>query len=259
VNWKRWGIILAILGLLWLWQQWPDGKLHVVFCDVGQGDASLIVLGSFQALIDTGPSEQKLFACLGKEMPFWDRRIDLVFISHPQADHNGALKGLVSRYKVGKIIEKAIDNDVYRYKDLYFDILFGGGLGVQTEGNSGSDENEDSMVVFLKYLDFSALFTADIGEMTELALLDAGVLRKTSVLKVPHHGSKFSSSISFLTKLRPTVAVISVGAKNSYGHPNGDTLMRLDQVMAKVFRTDTMGTVEVRSDGLGLEVFQNTY
>lgn len=224
----------------------------MVFCDVGQGDASLIVLGSFQALIDTGPSEQKLFACLGKEMPFWDRQIDLVFISHPQVDHNGALKGLLSRYKVGKIIEKAIDNDVYRYKDLYFDVLLGGGLG---DGN----ENEDSIVVFLQYFDFSALFTADIGEKTELALLTAGVLRKTSVLKVPHHGSKFSSSIAFLERLRPAVAVISVGAKNSYGHPNGDTLMRLDQVGAGIFRTDTMGSVEIKSDGKGLEVFKNIY
>lgn len=247
---------MAILGLVWLWQQWPDGKLRVVFCDVGQGDASLIVLGSFQALIDTGPNEQKLFACLGEKMPFWDRQIDLVFISHPQADHNGALKELVSRYKVGKVIEKAIDNDVYRYKDLYFDILLGGGLGAQTEGNGDGNENEDSMVVFLQYGDFSALFTADIGEKTELALLAKGVLRKTSVLKVPHHGSKYSSSISFLEKLRPEVAVISVGGKNSYGHPNGDTLMRLDRVRAKVFRTDTMGSVEIKSDGKGLEVFK---
>ena len=240
---------MAILGLLWLWQQWPDGRLRVVFCDVGQGDASLIVLGSFQALIDTGPSEQKLFACLGKEMPFWDRQIDLVFISHPQADHNGALKGLVSRYKVGKVIEKAIDKDIYRYKDLYFDVLLGGGLG-------GSNENEDSMVVFLRYGDFSALFTADIGEKTELALLAKGVLRKTSVLKVPHHGSKFSSSIAFLEKLRPAVAVISVGAKNSYGHPNGDTLMRLDQVRTRVLRTDKQGTIEVKSDGNSITVFR---
>lgn len=252
MNWKRWGIILSLLGLVWLWQQWPDGKLRVVFCDVGQGDASLVILGSFQALIDTGPSEAKLFTCLGREMPFWDRRIDLVFISHPQADHNGALKGLVKRYQVGKVIEKAMDKDVYRYGELYFDILLGGSKGE-------SSENEDSMVLILRYHDFSTLFTADIGEPTELALIESGVLRKTSVLKVPHHGSKFSSSISFLSALRPTLAVISVGAKNSYGHPAGDTLMRLDQVKAKVLRTDQVGTVEVKTDGKGLEVFQNIH
>lgn len=221
-----------------------------MFCDVGQGDASLIVLGSFQALVDTGPSEQKLFTCLGREMPFWDRQIDLVFISHPQTDHNGALKGLMSRYKIGKVIEMAMDKDVYRYGDLYFDILLGGSLG-------GSDENEDSMVIFLRYFNFSTLFTADIGEPTELALLGVGVLRKTNVLKVPHHGSKFSSSVSFLSKLRPEVAVISVGEKNRYGHPADATLIRLEQVGARVFRTDKMGSVEIVSDGKTLEVFTN--
>lgn len=234
-----------------MWQQWPDGKLKVVFCDVGQGDAALVVLGSFQALIDTGPSEQKLFSCLGKEIPFWDRQIDLVFISHPQTDHNGALKGLLSRYKVGKIVEKASENDVYRYKDLYFDILNEGRNTTEGSGN----ENEDSMVVFLMYFDFSVLFTADIGSETELALLDKGVLKNTSVLKVPHHGSKFSSSSLFLERLRPTVAVVSVGAKNNYGHPNGDTLMRLEQVKAKIFRTDLLGNIEVIFDAGKLKVF----
>ncbi|NTW99820.1 MAG: cyclic nucleotide-binding domain-containing protein [Geobacteraceae bacterium] len=86
-------------------------------------------------------------------------------------------------------------------------------------------------------------------EEAELALLGSGVLNKTDVLKVPHHGSKYSSTISFLEKLRPMVAVVSVGAKNSYGHPNGDTLMRLDMAGAEIFRTDQMGSVEIRSDG----------
>lgn len=258
MNWKRGVVIIILLSLLWLWQQWPDGKLKVVFCDVGQGDAALVVLGSFQALVDTGPSEVKLFDCLGKEMPFWDREIDLVFISHPQVDHNGALKGLRTRYRIGKVVEVAGENDVYRYGDLYFDILKGGQkeelVGVR-ETVDGKSENEEAMVLYMKYLDFTVLFTADIGEETELALLDAGVLKKTSVLKVPHHGSKFSSSISFLEKVRPVVAVVSVGVKNRYGHPNDDTLMRLEQVKAKVFRTDWAGSVEVVFDGSGMKVF----
>lgn len=248
-------MIITILCLSWLWQQWPDEKLRLVFCDVGQGDASLVILGSFQALIDTGPSEQKLYSCLGKEVPFWDREMELVFISHPQSDHNGALKGLKNRFKIGKVIENADDNDIYRYKDLYFDILLGGQANSDLEENSGSDENEDSMVVGLRYFDFTALFTADIGEKTELALLESGVLKKTSVLKVPHHGSKFSSSISFLEKLRPVLAVISVGAKNSYGHPAGDTLMRLEQVRTNILRTDLAGEVEVVTDGENIKVF----
>lgn len=257
MNWKRWGVIIVLLSLLWLWQQWPDGKLRVVFCDVGQGDAALVVLGSFQALVDTGPSEQKLFECLGNEIPFWDRDIDLVFISHPQADHNGALKGLKVKYQIGKVVEIARDNDIYRYKDLYFDILMGGKNETFTQSESGSEksENEEAQVILLKYFNFSVLFTADIGEKTELALMDTGVLKKLSVLKVPHHGSKFSSSISFLEKLRPMLAVVSVGAKNRYGHPHEDTLMRLEQVKSKIFRTDLSGSVEVVFDGSSTEVF----
>ena len=141
-------MIVVLLGLIWLWQQWPDTKLHVIFCDVGQGDATLVVLGSFQALIDTGPSEEKLFTCLGKHMPFWDREINLVFISHPQADHNGALKGLGTRYKIDKVVEKAMNKDIYRYGELYFDILNNVGVTTENVTLSGSEENEDSMVVF---------------------------------------------------------------------------------------------------------------
>ena len=242
---------MGFLCLLWVWQQWPDGKLRVVFCDVGQGDAALVVWGSFQALVDTGPSEEKLFSCLAEEMPFWDRSINLVFISHPQADHNGALGGLRKRYRIDKIVEKADKNDLYRYKDLYFDIL----TGRKNTTASGSAENEDSEVIYLKYFDFSVLFTADIGETTELALLDLGVLKKTTILKVPHHGSKFSSSFPFLSKLSPSISIISVGLKNSYGHPNGDTLTRLDQVKSKIFRTDLLGTIEVVFDSGRLKVF----
>ena len=245
--------------ILWLWQQWPDGRLRLVFCDVGQGDATLVVFGSFQALIDTGPSEKKLFECLGKQMPFWDRTVDLVFISHPQKDHNGALDGLKQKYKIGKILEKATVNDVYRYKDLYFDILVGGVSDEKVLGKSSSDENEDSMVLYVRYFDFSALFTADIGEPTELALLERRVLKKTSVLKVPHHGSKFSSTIPFLEGLRPEVSIISVGAKNSYGHPHSDTLMRLVGVGSKVFRTDISGDIEVVYDEGRLKVFTDGY
>jgi competence protein ComEC len=193
VNWKRWGTIIVLLSLAWLWQQWPDGKLRVVFCDVGQGDAALVILGSFQALVDTGSSEEKLLTCLGKEMPFWDKRIDLVFISHPQKDHNGALGELRMKYEIGKIVEKAKQNDVYRYGELYFDILTEVDIGNEEVEKNGSEENEDSIVVYLSYLDFSTLFSADIGEKTELALLAKGVLKKTTVLKVPHQGKSVGS------------------------------------------------------------------
>lgn len=243
------------MGLVWLWQQWPDGKLRVVFCDVGQGDAAIVILGSFQALIDTGPSPEKLFLCLGEHLPFWDRKIELVFISHPQKDHNGALLEFRERFSVGMFVEGADQNDIYRYKDLYFDILSSSQNDKSGGENKNGDENEDSVVLQLRYRDFSSLFTADIGEKTELALIKQGVLRKLSVLKVAHHGSKFSSSEPFLEWVRPKLAVVSVGSKNSYGHPHESTLMRLDGVGSVVLRTDKRGSVEVVSDGKTMSVF----
>jgi len=255
VSWKKWGVILILLSLLWLWQQWPDGKLHVAFCDVGQGDGALVALGAFQALIDTGPSEEKLWQCLTKEMPFWDRKIDLVFISHQQSDHSGALADLLKRYQVSKLIQNAEQNDVYRYGDLYFDILSEVQKDKIGETSTSKEENELAMVIRLEYREFSALFTADIGEKTESALLADGVLKKVTLLKVPHHGSKYSSTLSFLEALSPRVAVISVGAKNSYGHPHGDTLMRLDSIGAEVLRTDQVGTVEIVTDGYRFDIY----
>ena len=246
---------MILLSLIWVWQQWPDGKLHVVFCDVGQGDGTLVVLGSFQALVDTGPSEEKLFACLGKNMPFWDRRIDLVFLSHSDNDHVGALSGLEKRYIVGKVIDKPRSDDIFRYGNLVFDILKGSDPVVNSVMEGGSATNEQSVVMETLYDKFSVLFTGDIDISSELAMVDSGVLRLSSVLKVSHHGSKYGSSIEFLNKVRPALAVISVGTNNTYGHPNGDTLIRLDGVGAKLLRTDKMGTVSVVSDGVGMKVF----
>jgi len=255
VNWKRWGIILALLSLIWMWQQWPDGKLHVVFCDVGQGDGTLIVLGSFQALVDTGASETKLFACLGKNMPFWDRRIDLVFLSHSDNDHIGALGGLKKRYQIGKIIDKPKAGDIFRYGSLVFDILKGSEPVVDRVMAGGSASNEQSVIMEMFDDKFSVLFTGDIDISSELAMVEGGVLRPAQVLKVSHHGSKYGSSMEFLKAVRPALAIISVGVNNTYGRSSGDTLMRLEQVGAKILRTDKMGAVSVVSDGKEMKVF----
>lgn len=241
----RWLMIIVVLSFIWWWRQMPDTKLRLFFCDVGQGDATLIVWGSFQALIDTGPKGESLGRCLAQRMPFWDRGIELVIISHEQSDHFGALNWLRSRYKVGKIVTKATIGDSIRYKDLYFDIVWESEAGQKI----GGYDNDGSNVVLVRRGEFRALFTGDITTRAELALVDGGVLKEVAVLKVPHHGSKYSSSVLFLEALKPKVAVISVGAKNTYGHPSSDTLMRLDGVGTRVARTDVSGTIEIEVDG----------
>lgn len=234
---------IAILSLFFALTQIPDGKLHLIFCDVGQGDASLIIKGDFQMLIDTGPrGGGAITTCLGKHLPFWDKRIEVFVNSHPQADHIGALGEVEKRYQIDKKWLSGVAGDRIRYGDLSFDILWptkdGRVLGAST------DLNQLSVVVEMNYGKFRALFTGDIGEREELALKETGVLKKLDVLKVAHHGSKYSSTAEFLSAVSPQLAVISVG-KNGYGHPTSEALERLRAIEAKVWRTDKQGELEI--------------
>lgn len=249
-------MIIFLLGLVWVWQEWPDTRLKVVFCDVGQGDGAVVILGSFQAVVDTGAYEEKMVRCLSKNMPFWDRTIEIVFLSHADKDHVGAMPGIQKRFEIGKMIEHPRRNEVIKYGKLYFDIVKGSEPVVSKVMLGGSESNESSVVMRVSMGNFSVLFTGDIDTDSELALVAMGVLKKTEVLKVSHHGSKYGSAKEFLEKLRPKVSIVSVGAKNNYGHPSSDTLMRLDAVGTKVLRTDQMGTVRLVSDGKKLEIFR---
>lgn len=231
-------------------------RVQVIFCDVGQGDGAIVILGAFQAIVDTGAYENKMVECLSKNMPFWDRTIEVVFLSHADKDHVGALGGIKKRYVIGKIIDKPHRGDIVRYGNLSFNILKGSEPVVETVMKGGSESNETSVVMRVVYGGFSSLFTGDIDTASELALVDSGVLRKTDVLKVSHHGSKYGSVKEFLEAVRPRLAVVSVGKKNNYGHPHGDTLIRLEMVGAKILRTDNMGMVSILSDGKTMEVFR---
>jgi len=241
--------MILVLCAVWVWQQLPDGNLKLVFCDVGQGDGAIVSLGYFQALIDTGENEEKILDCLSDQLPFWDRHLEVVFVTHPDSDHAGALDEVKRSYEVGRLISKGGFGDMVRAGDLWFEILSDDMGGAENENAGCESTNECSLVITMRYKKFSALFTGDMGEVQELALVSRGVIKTSDVLKVPHHGSKFSSSKIFLEAVSPKLAVISVGAKNNYGHPTSDTLMRLDGVGAKVLRTDILGTIEVGTDG----------
>ena len=267
-------MVLVSLGV-WVVDQIPDGRLHVVFCDVGQGDAELIVKGRVQVLIDGGPKAEKLLDCLGSHMPFWDRRIELVVNTHPQKDHIAGLVAVAERYEIGKLLiddvadlqlkeylelkklirEKEIEiyqpqmGDRLRLSGLELAVLWPKKKVLGASTSQVADLNQWSIVLRLEYGEFEALFTGDIGLAEELALMGEGVITGMEVLKVAHHGSKYSSSADFVARLRPKLAVFEVGANNSYGHPNGDIVSRFEAVGAKVKRTDVDGTVEVISDG----------
>jgi len=260
----NWILGLAIGAVIFLILQWPDNRLHLFFCNVGQGDAILLEYGSYQILVDGGP-DNSVLSCLGKAMPFWDRKIELVVLTHPEADHLTGLIEVVKRYQVGKLMKTAAENLTPEYEALLaavgsrkvkVETLTAGdrislkqlNLKVLWPFNKGQsfvkDFNQAAVVILGQYGGFGFLLTGDITETEEQTMINLGSLRPVEVLKVAHHGSKFSTSQKFLEAVKPKLAVISVG-KNSFGHPTPEVLARLKAVGAKVLRTDEIGTVEV--------------
>lgn len=248
--------------------------LMLYFLDVGQGDSELMVLpGGVKILIDGGPATRRAVEQLGNILPQTDRYIDIVMLSHPQLDHFGGLIEVLKRYRVGAFIsngrsgttaayddlEKMIaqntvpmtalkQGDAIRYGESRLDIIW------PTDAALADKElNNTSMVTEFTGKNVKALFTGDIESITENALVRAG-LSSVDVLKVPHHGSKTSTSENFLASLRPKVAAIEVG-KNNYGHPTPMVLNRLEKYGVNAYRTDRNGTVKLLIDGKSIKVF----
>lgn len=237
-------VLTVVLAAIFTFSQRPDDKLHIIFCDVGQGDASLIVMGDFRMLIDVGPKNGGVLNCLSRHIPFWDKKLSVIVITHEQADHEGALDQVKKHYSIDKEYRaNMIVGDMLRYANLRFDVIW------PMENSDGPAANDEAVVGKLVFGGFRALFTADIDAKAELAIEGGGLLGKVNLLKVAHHGSKFGSSENFLAMIKPDVAVVSVGKNNSYGHPTKETLLRFDMVGSSLWRTDKNGEVEVVSDG----------
>ncbi|MGI6368262.1 MAG: DNA internalization-related competence protein ComEC/Rec2 [Anaerolineae bacterium] len=262
----------ALVSVLWLVAgNLPDGRLHVSFLDVGQGDAILLRSGSGRTiLIDGGPDPVRLASQLGQALPFWQRDIDLVLVTHEDTDHIGALAALASRYRIHQVVYAGLvdsneasaawqsalaDADVQQVS-----------LGAGTEIRLGqcllrllhpplplrdneADSNARSMVLAVEQGTFRMLLMGDAPEPVEKALLASGQPLDAILLKVSHHGSSGASSQAFLEAVSPQLAVISVGDDNRYGHPNEAVLDRLRSVDATVLRTDQHGGIRVSTDG----------
>lgn len=272
--WSMLNILLVLLlGLLVLVViQWPDKKLHLIFCDVGQGDAMLMVYRDKQILVDGGP-DNSVLNCLGKSLPFWDRKIDVIVLTHPQADHMIGLIEVLRRYKVGLVMGSGVEAETLEFEEfkamvkaeglslesvqqgeklrlgmVEMEVVWPAGKAGVGEAGGEVDVNEVSVVMLGKYGKFSWLLTGDIGEGEEDVLRLTDELQQVEVLKVGHHGSKTSSSEEFLKVIQPKLAVISVG-KNNFGHPSWEVVERLEAVGSRIVRTDQQGLVEVVSDG----------
>lgn len=258
--------IIAFLCLItisiWISVLSIDSRLHIIACDVGQGDAILIQKSSTQILIDGGPTN-KVLDCLGRYMPFWDRKIELVILSHPQEDHYGGLIDVFRNYKVDLFGENNRNSSNISYEVLRNEVGSKGIKGITLSGGNSmrlgkiyldivwpkvgtenSNVNDDGVVALLKYGQFKALFTADVENEVSDKLSENKGLENINYLKVNHHGSKNGLSQKLFDITNPQVAVISCGKDNSYGHPHLEILEMLKSRNAKLHRTDQEGDVD---------------
>ena len=243
--------------------------------DVGQGDAILVEGGrGGRMLVDGGPDPDRLLIALDARLPPWDRRIDLLVLTHPHEDHVAGLALLLTRYRVGRTFEPgmigpgpgyrawqaALDRlglqpgrlatgDRFGLDQIRFRVLWPDPGGVPREpADGGTAINNVSIVLLGEVGRQRFLLAGDIEEGIDPILLARG-LPRVDLLKVAHHGSRTSSTAAFLDAVRPRVAVASAGAGNPYGHPTKATLDRIAARGAQVLRTDRNGSVEVTLDG----------
>ena len=257
-------------ALIWLAASAPDsGRLTVTFLDVGQGDAILIEgPDGHRVLVDGGPSGETISAALGRRLPFYDRRLDMVVLTHPQQDHLGGLPQVLERYSVRSVLANplAADSAAYRAwsdalvahgispvssaRGQVIDLGHGATISVISASSDAQAINDSSLVLRLTMGDISFLLTGDITEAGEAAIVRTGTDLRTTVLKVAHHGSSTSTSTQLLGRAKPLVDVISVGADNRYGHPVAQVLERLEGDLIQ--RTDESGDVTLSTDGHSL-------
>ncbi|QGP93621.1 Metallo-beta-lactamase superfamily protein [Neomoorella glycerini] len=245
-----------------------SGKLRVHYLDVGQGDAILVQMPDGKNILidggtsDAGPDVVQKLKQYGVEI------LDFVIGTHPHEDHIGGLDLVINSFPVGKVYLPRVTHNTDSYRDLLLAIKNKGlkateakaGVALPLEGSiqalfvsparkTYEDLNDYSAVLHLTYGQTAFLFTGDAGTTVEEEMLAGGKPLKADVLKVAHHGSRYSTSTAFLKAVAPWYAVISVGKGNDYSHPHAQTLQRLQKAGVKIYRTDRDGTITALSDG----------
>lgn len=245
-----------------------SGDLEVYFLDVGQADSILIRNEDYNMLIDAGNNEDgkglvDYFKNLGIE------KIDYVIATHPHEDHIGGMDDIINNFEINNYLMPDVLTTTKTFEDV-LDALEAKGLSYETPnvdskfnlkdavidvvyvGKDSSDLNDSSIVLKLTYGNNSFLFTGDATSNVEKKILDKNI--ESDVLKVAHHGSDYSSTLEFIKKVNPKYAVIEVGENNTYKHPSSTTLEKLNDINAKIFRTDKDGTIIFTSDGEDISI-----
>jgi competence protein ComEC len=277
--------ILLSLAMMTIWQSisFNDGKMHVVFCDVGQGDAVLIKTPNNKFILVDGGPDGSVLHCLARHMPFWKREIDLMLLTHPHADHFFGMFYVLERYAVKAFATEDLVNETKAYEELQRlleqkkvpsqHVLAGDVWGIEEVrvevvgptdaylaetspgGMIGESKEFASLILRLQYGDFKILLTGDSqvrGLENAASALDGGI----DVLHVPHHGSGSGLDNEVLETLGPDIAVISVGAENRYNHPHPQIMELLQSHQITTLRTDQKGDIEIVSDGNQWQVIQ---
>lgn len=251
-------------------------KLRVSFLDVGQGDSILIQTPSGKDMLIDGGGSNKVLARLGEQMSYFDRDIDVMLMTHPDADHVTGLIPVLEKYNVGMIVlskgeghTQVFDDVTKHVNDEHANIQVGergdlidfhDGVIVKILYPSANyvakknDTNDASVSVLILYGDETFLLTGDLPSTEEGKLISAGIPKNITVYKAGHHGSKYSSGEQLLTYIRPEYTVISAGKDNKYGHPNPEAMERLQKYSKEIISTIGRGTITFVTDGRMMEV-----
>jgi competence protein ComEC len=246
---------------------WPASSgVRVIALDVGQGDAYLVDVGNALALIDGGPDPARVLDELGATLAPWQRRIDVVALTHAHVDHGAGLLAVLERYDVGMAIEPeglnpspltdlwsaAIARNGAQRRAMHAGQRLALGDATITILAPDTELHVDvpSLVLRVERGPFSALFTGDAVDEALGRLLEHPERLRSRVYIPPHHGAETPYGGALRAAARPESAIISVGAGNRYGHPTPATLAALSGV--PTYRTDQDGTVEIALDGTGL-------
>lgn len=255
-----WSIFLSVVVILIIIiPVFSDNRTKIVFCDVGQGDAAYIrIKNKFDLVIDAGP-DRKILDCLGKHMPFYDRKIEMTIVSHWQKDHYGGLLYLQNYYQIDQVVVGK-QTEIKRIKKMLkktikiklvdnksqFDI-YNDRINFYWPNNNNffsSTDNASSLIFGFKENQFKVLFTAD-APASILNYLPKQEISHVDILKIPHHGSKTGLNKTFLRLADPGLSVISVGKNNSYGHPHQEVIDALEALKKKYWRTDKNGELVI--------------
>ena len=275
-------ILILILTLLYCLQftslynktNSNSNYLTVYFIDVGQGDCILVNVNGYNLLIDSGPSSARK-SLLGYLDKLSISKFDYVIATHPHEDHIGNMDAIIRKYHIGKFLAPKVtastltfENMVTALNDnnLKISVISTGSnsinLGKETSImfytlpnlNTDDELNLYSPIIKLTYKNISFLFTGDAELKNEEFLIKNEINLRSHILKIGHHGSSSSTCEAFLNSVNPKVAIISVGSNNKYGHPAASTLNLLKNYHIKVYRTDLLGNIILKSDGSSFSV-----